>query len=177
LRPRLSNGSERRPLIAKHFQSRAPASGKLIRFAGGDEAAGRLVDSEPVRGMSAIALMELLQGARSTAEMKRTRQFPAEQQFRILPLTETVSYMSVALIGQFPHSHGLRLGDALIAATALEHGTPVATAGMGGLSMVFGGSMASWAIGSRSCGSGLPPEMSDRPTRETLLWRIQITAS
>jgi predicted nucleic acid-binding protein len=99
----------------------------LIWFARGDAAAGRLVNATPARGMSAIALMELLQGARSRTEIKDIRQFLAEQQFRVFPVTEPISYMAVALIEQFAHS-GLRVADALIAATALEHGAPLATA-------------------------------------------------
>jgi len=72
--------------------------------------------------------MELLQGTRSRMEMKETRQFLAEQQFRVLPVTESISYMAVALIEQFAPSDGLRVGDAITAATALEHGAPLATA-------------------------------------------------
>lgn len=100
----------------------------LIWFARGDKAAGRLVDSEPTRGVSAVALMELLRGTRSRAEIKETRQFLAEQQFRVLPLTESIGYTAVSLIEQFAHSDGLRVSDAIIAATALEYGARLATA-------------------------------------------------
>jgi predicted nucleic acid-binding protein len=110
----------------------------LIWFARGDETAARLVDSEPARGLSAVALMELLQGARSQAEMKQTRQFLAEQQFRVLPLTESIGYRAVSLIEQFAHSDGLRVADAIIAATALEYGARLATANERHFRMIAG---------------------------------------
>ena len=110
----------------------------LIWFARGDQAAGRLVDSEPVRGVSVIALMELLQGTRSRAEIRETRRFLAEQQFRVLPLTESIGYTAVSLIEQFAHSDGLRVCDAIVAATALEYGARLATANQRHFRMIAG---------------------------------------
>lgn len=46
----------------------------------------------------------------------------------VLPITEAVSDRAMELIEQYALSHSLQLGDALIAATALEHHIPVLTA-------------------------------------------------
>jgi predicted nucleic acid-binding protein len=46
----------------------------------------------------------------------------------VLPITEAISTCAMELIEQYALSHGLQLGDALIAATALEHHLPVLTA-------------------------------------------------
>ena len=46
----------------------------------------------------------------------------------ILPITEAISARAVTLVESHFHSHALQLADALIAATALEHGLSLATA-------------------------------------------------
>lgn len=46
----------------------------------------------------------------------------------VLPITEAISDKAMQLIEQYALSHSLQLGDALIAATALEHQMPVLTA-------------------------------------------------
>jgi hypothetical protein len=42
-------------------------------------------------------------------------------ELRLLPVTEPISYRAVQLIESHTLGDGLQLGDALIAATALEH--------------------------------------------------------
>ena len=49
-------------------------------------------------------------------------------QTEILPISETISSRAVQLIDRYGLSHGLQLGDALIAATALEYGLTLLTA-------------------------------------------------
>ena len=39
----------------------------------------------------------------------------------IVPLTEVITQQAIALMESLTLSHGLQMGDALIAATALEH--------------------------------------------------------
>ena len=46
----------------------------------------------------------------------------------ILPITETISARAVTLVENHFYSHALQLADALIAATAIEHGLSLATA-------------------------------------------------
>ncbi|KQU66138.1 MULTISPECIES: PIN domain-containing protein [unclassified Rhizobacter] len=49
------------------------------------------------------------------------------RQATILPITEPITRRATALMESLVLSHGLQMGDALIAATALEHGQPVLT--------------------------------------------------
>ncbi|WP_423601388.1 PIN domain-containing protein [Roseateles sp. MS654] len=46
----------------------------------------------------------------------------------MLPVTEAITQRAIELMETITLSHGLQMGDALIAATALNHGLPVLTA-------------------------------------------------
>jgi predicted nucleic acid-binding protein len=78
--------------------------------------------------ISAVTYMELAQGCRSKQELERVKKGLSLCQTGILPVSVTISERAVQLIDAYALSHGLQLGDALIAATALEHGLPVLTA-------------------------------------------------
>jgi predicted nucleic acid-binding protein len=93
----------------------------------GDSEAAAWIDTAAEPGMSIVTLMEVLQGARSTTEMRQTRQLIRVLQFRVLPLTEAIGEAAVGLIEEHALSSGLQLADALIAATALDAGEVLAT--------------------------------------------------
>jgi predicted nucleic acid-binding protein len=99
----------------------------IIWFLRGDSEAGALIDSEPGRALSIITLMEVQQGAKSKAEMRTTRELFQQRGFRILPLTESIGHIAAGLIEEHALSSGLRLEDAMIAATAREAGETLAT--------------------------------------------------
>ena len=100
----------------------------LIWFLRGQPAAGELVDSTADRAVSIVTLMEVQQGAKSKLEMKTTRELFQQSGFRILPLSESIGHIAAGLIEEHALSSGLRLEDALIAATAREAGETLATA-------------------------------------------------
>ena len=86
---------------------------------GGSKAASWInAVSDPA--MSAVTLMEVLQGTRSIREMQQTRQLIRVLQFRVLPLSEAIGDAATALIEEHALSSGLQVADALIAATALD---------------------------------------------------------
>jgi predicted nucleic acid-binding protein len=89
--------------------------------------AGELVDSASERTISIVTLMEVQQGARSKLEMRITRELFQQRGFRIVPLSESIGHIAAALIEEHATSHGLRIVDALIAATAREAGETLAT--------------------------------------------------
>jgi predicted nucleic acid-binding protein len=93
-----------------------------------DRGAEQLVDIETDRGASIVTLMEMLQGAKTRAELMVTRQFFVDLEIRIIPLSETISYTAANLIEGHALTDGLRIEDALIAATARELGETLATA-------------------------------------------------
>ncbi len=71
--------------------------------------------------LSAVTYIELAQGCRNKLELNRLKKGLAQSQAQILPLTPAISDRAIVLIDSYALSHGLQLGDALIAATALEY--------------------------------------------------------
>jgi len=102
----------------------------LIWFFRGDNSAARLIDSEASRAISIVSLMELIQGARSKLEITGIRRFLREQEFRVIPINESISYAAAALIEEHARKEGLQIAQALIAATVLECGEALATANL-----------------------------------------------
>lgn len=90
-------------------------------------AAARLQSLVPWR-ISAVTYIELVQGCRNKQELARIKKGLAMCNTEVLPITEAISDKAMQLIEQYALSHSLQLGDALIAATALEHQLPVFTA-------------------------------------------------
>lgn len=75
--------------------------------------------------ISSITQMELLVGCRNKTEQRQLERFL--RPFPIVALNEAIADQSVALLRQYRLSHGLLIPDALIAATALVRGVPLAT--------------------------------------------------
>ena len=94
----------------------------------GDRLAAQLLDAAPGVGLSSVTYMELVQGMRNKRELQRLRQALHYWQARVLPVTEGISARAVFLVEEFALSHSLQLADALIAATAIDHGEPLVTA-------------------------------------------------
>lgn len=100
----------------------------LIWHLRGYPQATRRLDRLPNLTISAITWLELLQGMRSRDEMQAVQKSLTQRHATRLPLTPAITDRAVALMEALALSHGLQLGDALIAATALEHGLSVLTA-------------------------------------------------
>jgi len=90
-------------------------------------AAARLQALMPWR-ISVVTYMELVQGCRNNQELERIKKGLELRQTDILPVSTTISDRARQLIDAYAMSHNLQMGDALIAATALEHGLVVLTA-------------------------------------------------
>lgn len=86
----------------------------------------RLDELEDIQ-ISAVVFMELLQGARNKAEQQIIETALSELGATIVPLNEEISGQAIDLVKQFALSHSLHMADALIAATALYHQTPIIT--------------------------------------------------
>jgi len=72
-----------------------------------------------------IVEMELLQGARNKRDLIAIQQ--KLQQFNLLKLAPEVELLATKLISAFNLSHGLTIGDAVIAATCLTYDIPLWT--------------------------------------------------
>ncbi len=99
----------------------------LIWVLRGNEKAARLIDDTPVRRVSVITFMELLQGARDKRESRLIKAFLTDLGFLALPVNENISHRAAIYIEEYALSSGLRTADALIAATAAEHGLALST--------------------------------------------------
>ena len=102
----------------------------LIWYFRGDEAARRFLARMPFpeRVVSALTVMELLQGCRDQREARDVGVFVSENLASVIHPDEAISRRAIRLLELHALRAGLRVVDALIAATALEAGTALATA-------------------------------------------------
>ena len=99
----------------------------LIWLLRGKDSARAAVEACSSVEISAVTYMELLQGVRSNAELRLLRRTVRRSGWRILPLTEAIGHRATLYVERFGLSHGLRLADALIVATAVEAGAALLT--------------------------------------------------
>jgi predicted nucleic acid-binding protein len=78
--------------------------------------------------ISAVTYMELAQGCRDKAELARLKKGLEARNTEIVQITPAVSSCAARLVDDLALSHGLRLADALIGATAIELGVTLLTA-------------------------------------------------
>ncbi len=82
-------------------------------------------DKERGLGMSSVTYMELMVGALNKREVGIIKK--AFLNFEVVEISESISVKAKNLIEKYTKSHGLLIPDALIAATALELGSPLYT--------------------------------------------------
>jgi len=96
--------------------------------------------------ISAITYLELLQGMRNQAEMIAVQKSLERRHTVRTPITPAITERAVDLMQRLVLSHGLQLGDALIAATALEHNLTVLTANTKHFSPIAGLSIEAFVV-------------------------------
>lgn len=100
----------------------------LIWVLRGNAKAARALDEADQRSASVVTYMELVQGARNAAEMRTIKSFLADLDVLVLPLTENIGHRASIYLEEYGLKAGLRLADALIAATAVETQITLCTA-------------------------------------------------
>lgn len=102
----------------------------LIYYLRGEQRAAEFLRRIPYlqRKISIVAYTELLQGAADRRELSTIRRDIHRNFSEIVALDEAISRQAVRLIERHALPHGLRVADALIAATALVRGFRLATA-------------------------------------------------
>lgn len=100
----------------------------LIWFKRGNSAVADIIDRDFARSISLQTYLELVQGAKDKRQLKFARRFLADFDFKTIPLDESIGNRAAVLVESYALSHGMRAGDALIAATALERNLAVCTA-------------------------------------------------
>ena len=99
----------------------------LIWHLRGYAQAARKLDQIDALALSAVSCLELLQGMRNKTELAAVKKMLERRGATTLPLTEAITRRACVLMEALAMSHGLQMGDALIAATALEHRLPLLT--------------------------------------------------
>ncbi len=93
----------------------------LIWVQRGNLKAASLLDQTSERLISVQTYMELFQYAQSKEHHRLIRDFLKKMNFCVLPLTDNIGHRASVYIEEYSLSSGLRAGDALIAATAVEN--------------------------------------------------------
>lgn len=83
--------------------------------------AKELVMCTQQRSISAVTYMEYVPFCRNKQELLVFEKMLKALQFTIHEVDHAISYHARQLVRQFALSHGMEMGDALIAATALAH--------------------------------------------------------
>jgi predicted nucleic acid-binding protein len=95
------------------------------------EAAADAIESAERVAISVVTYMEVIRGLRDRREMREMREMRymlTDYGFSILPLTESIGYLAARYVEEYKARPGLAVPDALIAATAVEHGRTLCTA-------------------------------------------------
>lgn len=100
----------------------------LVWFLRGRESARTAVGECAGVELSAVSYMELAQGVRDRSELLAVRRAIRENSWRVIPVCERISHRAVLYVERHALSDGMRLADALIAATAVEAGGVLMTA-------------------------------------------------
>jgi len=91
----------------------------------GNEKAARQMEKSEDKFLSIQSYMELFQGAENKAQHKYVKNFITSYGFIVLPFTENIGHRASIYIEEYALSSGLRSGDAIIAATAVENNMPL----------------------------------------------------
>lgn len=110
----------------------------LVWLTRGHEGAARRLHALSPWKISVVTYIELAQGCRDKAELARLKKGLAARDTEILQVTPNVSRRAAELVDALALSHGMRLADALIGATALEHRLDLITANVKHFSAVDG---------------------------------------
>ena len=110
----------------------------LIWHLRGYPQATRRLDELGALTLSAVSYLEVLQGMRNKAELVAVKKMLQHRAATLLPVSKAITQRAIELMESLTLSHGLQMGDALIAATALEHQLPVLTANVKHFSAVEG---------------------------------------
>lgn len=99
----------------------------LIAVQRGHRNAASLINKTEARYISVFTYMEFLQGSKDKRQLSLGQAFLRDLGFETLPLSGNIGHRAAIYVEQYTLSHAMRAGDALIAATASEHGLALAT--------------------------------------------------
>jgi predicted nucleic acid-binding protein len=99
----------------------------LIWYLRGNDKAFQLIENLDTFSLSVVSYMELVQGMRNKQELNSLRRALHSWHTSILYISEEISAQAMFAVEQHFLSHSMQLADALIGATAIQHGLPLVT--------------------------------------------------
>ena len=93
----------------------------------GNNKAAKIIEDSKERFLSIQTFMELLQCAKNKKQHDHTKDFISSFNFSVLPFTENIGHRALIYVEEYSISSGLRAGDAIIAATAVENNLTLST--------------------------------------------------
>jgi len=102
----------------------------------GNKKAAKLMEMSEERHLSVQTYMELLQCAKNKNQHKHIKDFLTTFGFLVLPLTENIGHRASIYVEEYTLASGLRSGDAIIAATAVENNLPLASSNVRHFKMI-----------------------------------------
>ena len=97
----------------------------LVWYMRGNEKARAAIREMEKPAISIVTQMELVQGLRNKTEQVALRRFLDAYDFKRYSVNEAISQRALFLMEEWRLSHHMLMADALIAATAMEHGLPL----------------------------------------------------
>ena len=102
----------------------------LINAQRGYEDANEIIVSESSPAISAVAYMEYAYRCRDKRELTNFELMLKSSRFFIYEIDKEISVTARGYVRRFSLSHGMQMGDALVAATALIHSETLCTANL-----------------------------------------------
>lgn len=99
----------------------------LIWIQRANKKAANLLNKTVERKISIQTYMELLQCPQSKRQQTITRSFLSDYGFEIIPFSQNIGHRASIYIEEYSIATGIRTGDAIIAATAVENNLMLAT--------------------------------------------------
>jgi len=97
----------------------------LIWYLRGHPKSKEMVESSLPFSLSAVTYMELLQGMKSKSESKAFLKQIHHWGIEIISIDKDISSRAVFYVQEYALSHGMKMADALVAATAVQTSRPL----------------------------------------------------
>jgi predicted nucleic acid-binding protein len=99
----------------------------IIWMQRGNKKAADLIDNHEERFISIMSYMELMQCAPNNQRIRYIKDLLTDFGFTVLPLNQNIGHTALLFVEQYSLTSGIQAVDAVIAATAMEHNSTLAT--------------------------------------------------